>query len=1057
MRKFTLFTLLLFFMSSMSLSAQKKVSGIVSSAEDGSAIPGVSILIKGTQTGTVSDLEGKFSLTVPDDKTVLIFSFVGKETQKITVGDKTEINVKLAVAAYELEGTVITAMGISKQEKTLGYAVSQVKSDDIVRAQPISAMNALQGKIAGVNISTASSNPGASTRVISRGFSSLTGSNQVLYVVDGIPINNSAVGSTSLNGGTDFGNGANDISPEDIESITFLKGSSATVLYGSRAANGVIQITTKKGRGLATKEKTKAEVSYTSSFFAESTLRLPTFQNQFGEGFYGYPDPIENTSWGPAFDDKIHPWGHTVNNQQLIKPYSALPTNVKDFFEVGRTFDNNLSIANSYGNTSYYFSYGNVRSDGIFPGESDIYRRNTLSLRGSAKLNNGITTSGSISYIKKQSKFVPTGQDQSVYDNILQTPRDISIVDQSDYNSTFYDLNNYYNGYAANPYYVLNEHGNNYNDDRLMGSLVFGYDFTDWMSAVWRLGTDVGNSQLKEWRAVTDYVRNDYNDDPGMVSQSTFFNREFNSDFILNFNKDFSKDFIFTGLAGWNVNQRNTEDNSIGVVGLDIPFFYNVSNSSSTPSVSNYISNRRLYGVYGQAEFYYKRFFSVTLNARNDWSSTLPSKNRSFFYPGVNTAFVFTDAFPNLKKYISFGKVRLGWSRTGNDANPYLIFATFTQANLSDGYRGLDWPLGGINAFTVGNTIGNPDLRPELTTEFEVGADLRFFQNRLGLDFTYYNKTTTDLIYSVPLAYSSGYRFQTKNLGEINNKGIEVLLRGTPIKKKNFVWEASINFSKNDNLLVSLNDDLQKVDLGGTSSIGFVAVPGMPLGVFEGSVALTDGKGHIVVDNNGLPIAATDKTYLGNGQYDWMTGISNSFSYKNLAISFSIDYRKGGLMYSRTKEIMYFAGIAPETTFNDRDPFIIPNSVLAVYNSDGEIVGYDENNIPISNENHTLYQYFDQTHGGGDFSSAWLIDKTYFKLRDVVITYNFPAKWIKKTPFGKAQISLIGRNLLLYTPSSNHFIDPEVTTFGNDLNADFGEFTAAPTTRSIGVSLKVMF
>lgn len=866
------------------------------------------------------------------------------------------------------------------------------------------------------------------------------------------------MGSTSINGGTDFGNRANDINPEDIESISFLKGSSATVLYGSRAANGVIQITTKKGKGgVLTDKKSKAEVTYVTSFFAETALRLPTFQNQFGEGFYGEPDLIENTSWGPAFDDQIHPWGHVVDNQQLIKPYSALPTNVKDFFEPGMTFDNTISISNSMNNGSYYFSYGNVNSDGIFPGESDTYKRNTLSLRGSTKLQNGIVTSGTITYIKKQNKFVPTGQDQSVYDNILQTPRDISLIDQSDYNSTFYNLSNYYNGYAANPYYVLNEHGNNFNEDRMMGTLDFGYEFNDWMTAMWRIGTDVANSQLKEWRAVTDYVRNDYNDDPGMVSQSTFFSREINSDLLLNFDKAINKKIQFSGILGWNVNQRNSENNNISVTGLDIPFFYSVSNSSSTPSVSNLISMRRIYGVYGQAEFYYNRYFSITINARNDWSSTLPAENRSFFYPGVNTALVLTDAFPVLQNYMTFGKVRAGWSKTGNDANPYLIYPTFTQANLTDGYRGLDWPLGGLNAFTVGNTIGNPNLRPEISTEIEFGIDLRFFKSRLGIDFTYYDKRTTDLIYAVPLAYSSGYRFQTMNLGEISNKGVEALVRIIPIKTKNFEWEASINFSKNNNLLVSLNDDLQKVDLGGTSSIGFVAVPGMPLGVFEGTVALTNEDGQIVVDEYGLPIASTKKEYLGDAQYDWMGGMNNSITYKGFSFSFTIDIRQGGLMYSRTKEIMYFAGTAPETAYNDRNPFIVPNSVMADYNDEGEIVGYLENTVAVSNANHTLYQYYDQTHGGGAFSQAWLVDKSFMKLRDVVLTYTLPNKLIEKSPFGRAQISLIGRNLLLYTPSTNHFIDPEVTTFGNDLNADYGEFTAAPTTRSIGVSLKVTF
>ncbi len=526
---------------------------------------------------------------------------------------------------------------------------------------------------------------------------------------------------------------------------------------------------------------------------------------------------------------------------------------------------------------------------------------------------------------------------------------------------------------------------------------------------------------------------------------------------ILNVNRNINEDIEFNGLFGWNVNQRNSKTLFAQVIGLDIPYFYHLSNSSATPSISETTMKRRLYGLYMSADFNYKKYLNLQINARNDWSSTLPENNRSFFYPGFNTALVFTELYPEITPIIPYGKIRLGWAQTGNDANPYLIYSTFTQANYSDGYRGLDWPLGGINALTVGNTIGNPNLKPEITSEFEIGTDLRFFNNRLGIDFTYYNKITTDLIYPVPLAYSSGYRFQTMNLGEISNKGIEVLLKGVPIKKTNFRWDISVNFSKNNNKLEKLNDALEKVDLGGTSRLGFVAIPGQPLGMFEGAVALTDGQGHIVVDASGLPIADPENKILGSSQYDWMAGVSSSLTYKNWSLSFSIDIRQGGLMYSRTKEIMYFAGTAPATTFNDRQPFIIPNSVQAIYDNTGNIIGYQENTVPISHENHTLYQYYDQTRGAGLFARQWLIDKSFIKLRQVVLTYTFPKKWLEKTPFGEASFSIIGRNLLLFTPDDNHFIDPELTTFGNDLNADYGEFSAAPTTRSIGASLRITF
>ncbi len=1056
MKKFTLLLVTIIVIGFQALNAQTKVIiGKVTNVEDGNGIPGVTVVVKGTSTGTTTDIDGKYSITVSQSAKYLVFTYVGMKTFEAEIGSKTKIDVALVSDVVNIQGVVITAMGIKKSEKSLGYSATQIGAEEISKTQTNSVMNSLQGKVAGINISSSSSSPGASTRVFSRGFHSLTGSNGVLYVVDGVPINNSTIGSSDINGGTDFGNRANDINPSDVESITFLKGSAGTVLYGSRAANGVIVITTKKGKsGVTQKDKKLPQISVSSEFTMSSILKLPQYQNEYGEGFFGQPDLIENTSWGPKFDGKDRVWGWTVDNSQQIKPYVALPNNVKDFFEYGKTFNNSISISNSNDKSSYYFSYSNVDDDGIFPTDADSYKRNTVSLRGSANLSNNFTSSASLNYIKKQSSFVPTGQDQSVYDNIMQTPRDISIVDAEDYNNKFYDLANFYNGYAANPYYVLNEHGNNMNEDRFFGNFDLSYKATNWFDIVYRLGSDISNSQLKEWRAITDYLRNDYSDDVGRVIEKTYYSQEINSDLLLNFHHPISKSFDFKGLLGWSLNQRNSKNTLASVIGLTQPGFYHLSNSSSIPSVDETTTNRRLSGLYASLDFSFKEYLFLTLNARNDWSSTLPVENSSFFYPGVNLGFVFSDLFPSISKILPYGKLRVSWAQTGNDANPYLIYSTFTQANYFDGYRGLEWPLSGVNAFTVGNTIGNPKLQPEITTEIEVGTDLRFFQSRIGIDFTYYIRKTTDLIYPVPLAYSSGYRFQVMNLGSMSNKGIELLLTIVPVKRQNLKWDITFNFSKNNNVLESLNDNLEKIDLEGTSRLGFVAVAGQPLGLFEGDAPLTDNLGRIIVDNQGLPVASTQKTIYGDAQYDYTMGLRSSLTYKGLSFSFSFDIRQGGLMYSRTKEMMYFAGTAPQTTDNDRQPFIIPNSVTEDPNNPGQ---YIENTVPISHEMQSLYSYYDQTRGAGNFGKEFLIDKSFVKLRDVTLSYSLPKKWMDKTPLGEVKISIYGRNLLMWLPKENIFIDPELTTFGNDLNAEYGEFSAAPTTRSYGVSLKFTF
>lgn len=1056
MKKITFLLAAFLFISLQALQSQNRtISGKVTSSEDKNGIPGVTVLIKGTTTGTITDIDGKYSLTVTPAAKVLVYSYVGMKTKEIAIGASNIIDVELTPDVMNMEAVVVTAIGVKRTEKSLGYSATQISGEEVTKTQDRSVINSLQGKVAGVNITTASSNPGASTRVFSRGFHSLTGSNGVLYVIDGVPVNNAAIGSTDLNGGTDFGNRVNDINPDDVESMTFLKGSAGTVLYGSRAANGVIVITTKKGKmGVGQPSKKTPTIMFTSTFMAESPLMLPEYQNEFGEGFFGEPDLIENTSWGPKFDGKDRVWGWIVDNSQQIKPYNALESNVKDFWDVGKTWENSISIQNGNENTSYYFSYSNVDADGIFPTGSDSYKRNTLSLRGTANLPNNFSSAVSVNYIKKQSHFVPTGQDQSVYDNVMQTPRDISIVDQEDYNNKFNNLDNFYNGYAANPYYVLNEHGNKFNEDRVFGNVELGYKFCPWLNINWRVGADVANSQLKEWRAITDYVRNDYNDDAGRVIEQTFFTNELNSDLMLNFQKPIGKSFEIRALLGWNINQRNTKSTYAEVIGLTQPFFYNLSNSSSVPSVTEATLLRRLTGVYGSIDLSFKSYLFLTFNARNDWSSTLPEKNNSYFYPGVNLSWVFSDAIPAIQKVIPYGKIRVGWSQTGNDANPYLIYSVFTQANYFDGYRGLDWPMSGVNGFTIGNTIGNPNLQPEISTEIEAGTDLRFFQNRLAIDFTYYFRKTTDLIYPVPLPYSSGYRFQVMNLGEMTNKGVELMVTVTPVKTKNFKWEISYNFAKNYNKLVELNPELEKVDLGGTSRLGFVAVPGMPLGVFEGDAPLYDSDGHIVVDNQGLPVIASEKEIYGDCQYKYTMGAGTSVSWKGLSLSIAFDIRQGGYLYSRTKEMMYFAGTNPETTDNDRQPFIIPNSVTEDPDNPGE---YIENTVAISHHNQSLYAYYDQTRGAGGFGKTFLVDKSFVKLRSVVLSYSLPKKWMDKTPFGDIQISLIGRNLLIWTAADNRYIDPELTTFGNDLNAEYGEFSASPSTRSYGVSLKLTF
>ena len=1057
MRKLTFLWVCLFLVGVGLVHAQStSISGKVLSADDGQPIIGATVKVKGASLGTITNTVGEFKISVPQEAKNLVISYVGMKTMQVQV--RNNMTVTLESDALLIDEVVVTAIGIKRAQKALGYSATTVSAADITSTGGRSALNALQGKVAGVEISSASGSPGSSTRVIMRGFSSLGGSNQPLYVVDGVPVSSGVVNSTSLNGGYDFGNRANDINPDDIESMTILKGGSATALYGSRAASGVILITTKNG----SKSNGKAKVEVTSTTTFDSPLRLPYMQNEYGQGWYdrggGLADLQENGSWGPKFDGKIRKWGNVVDNQQQIKPYVALPSNIKDFFETGKNMNNSIAISNGDENKSYYLSYGNINSDGIMPGAGDYYKRNNVSMRGSTKFLDIFKASGSMNYVRKDSRFVETGQDQAALDGLWQSARDISIVDQKDYNNKFNNVDNYFTLYAQNPYYILGEHGNKFQENRIFGNASIEAQILPWLSATFKAGSDLSNSTLKGWRAITKSARGTYNDDIGGVGEYSFYSSELNTDFFLSINKDFSDDFTFSAILGHNFNQRDSRNQGAQVLGLDIPKYYNLANSSATPAVYGTSTQRRLVGVYGSVDLGFKNMLFLNVSARNDWSSTLPASNRSFFYPSVSGSFVFSELIEN-KDILSFGKIRAGIAQTGKDADPYQIYPVLGQTALTDGYRTLNFPVATlvgtvvtpVNGFSVSNLIGNDKLQPEISKDIEIGTDLKFFNNRLGIDVAWYNKTVTNLIWTATIPSTTGFTAQTQNLGEITNKGVEINLSLTPIKTKDFEWEVFANFTKNNNLLVSLTSGLDQVSLGGTSTTGFVARPGMEMGLFEGDVVDTDPNGNPIVNALGLPTFKSTKEIIGSSQNKFRVGGGTSLSYKGFKLHASFDYRNGGVMYSRTAELMYFTGNAQQTTFNDRQPFIIPNSVQLVNGK------YIENTVAIAGFSNTMNQYYNQTNKAAIGGAYALIDKTFFKLRELSLSYSLPKSLLAKTFIRTVDLALVGNNLFLWTPNSNLFVDPEMTTFGNDMAADYGDYGATPSTRSLGFNVKLGF
>ncbi len=1032
------------------MAQTKEISGTVSSADDGGVIPGVSVSVKGTTTGTITDANGTFKLKVPQDGKILSFSFVGMSTQEVEIGSQTIINVKLESDNIAVDEVIVTALGIKRSEKAIGYAAASVNSEELTKTRNSDIMSGVSGKVAGVQISSSSSDPGASNSVIIRGVTSLGGSNQPLYIIDGVPMTNNSSSSSSLDQAYDFGNAANLVNPDDVESITILKGASATALYGSRASNGVILITTKDGKG-------KAKIDFNSSVEVSDILRLPEFQNKFGMGWDAHHTLNENGSWGPAFDGNYHLWGNIYNNSQKLKPFVAQKNNVKDFFDYGLKYTNSVALSGGNDKTTYYSSLSYVKQDGLIPTDIDLYNKYTASFRATQEIGK-LRISTSINYSQQENSFAQTGQGLTAINGLYQTPRDISIVSLADYKTDPFDnIDYYYTPYGvANPYYVIDNMEAAYEQKKFFGKMQFDYEIMKGLTAMYRLGIDASDDMQKigipEVKASpgTPNASASTNQE-GTVIKAATRRHEYTHDLLLNFDKGFD-DFTVNVIGGLNINERNVSSVSASVTGLDIPGFYDLSNSSSTPVVDEYYSKRRLVGLLANAELGYKDLLFLTLNARNDWSSTLPKDNNQFFYYGIASSFVFSELLPeNMKKVIDLGKIRLAYGTTGNDADVYSINPSFVKSSIFNPFRNLDFPLNGQNAFEVGNTLGNQMLQPEISTEFEVGAQMKFFGNRLGFDFAYYDKTSKDQIYGLALAPSTGYTNQTTNLGEINNKGIEFLFEVTPVRTRDFSWDILVNYSKNTNKLVSLPEELgDKIQIGGLSTVGFVAVVGKPIGLYEGTVPQRTPDGKIIVNpSTGRPLTATEKEIIGQSDYDYSMGITNSIRYKDFTLSADIDIRQGGVMFSRTADINYFTGNIVQTTYNNRRTFIIPNSVIE--NPDGN--GYVENITPISKEDMDDY-YAD---GADLLDESYLISRSFVKLRRVSLTYDLPKNMMRKTPFKAAALTVYGNNLALWTPASNNLIDPEVSTFGNDLAGKFGEFTANPSTRSLGVNLKLNF
>ena len=1048
----------LFFSIGLLTAQDATVQGIVVSSEDNEPVVGASVLVVGTSLGVTTDIDGKFVIqNVPGTAKEIRVSYIGMQSQNMAIS-KGMMRIVLKIDAQVLDEVVVTAMGISRNKKALGYAATSVKGDEIANSRTVNPMNALQGKVAGVDISTAPG-PGATQNVIIRGASSF-GNNQPLYVIDGVPFDNTNIGSAGQWGGKDMGDGLSSINPDDIADMTVLKGAAATALYGSRAANGVVMITTKSGQNT----HGKVQVVYDGGYTISRVGRLPDEQTQFGQGWSGMsggPNLHENGNWGAAYDGKDRVWGNIVDDEQLVKPYAYLKNRVRDFYDLGRNYKNALSLSGGTERTNYFVSLSQNSVDGVIPTSQDSYNRYTLATRGSHQAGK-VKVSTSINVSAEKTKAVGSGQGASLHRSLYEIANDISIVDLKDYNNKFHNLDNYFTYYGTNPYYVLHENGAVQRKYKFFGKFQLDYDVLKELKATYRFGGDYETSRSDTHIAPTQITEGSNNDGyvtevAGNYTEKRIERMQLNHDFMLSYNHNFGEDLSLGVIAGFNANERKYSELSGSVNSIDVPGFYNLTNSRQPAVSEQYKSTRRLVGLYMNADLGFRDYLYLTLTARNDWSSTLPQKNNSYFYPGATLSFLLTDFLE--KKgvntgIVDFAKMRVAYGMTGNDADLYYVYDRFVAASSSNpGYPNVDdltFPLNGVNSYSVSNRLGNSNLKPELTSEFEVGLEANFFKNRVGIDFSYYNRYTKDLIEVLPKDPSTGYTSQIGNLGDVRNQGFELTLNLTPVRLKDFEWRLSWNMSVNKNKVEKL--DVDEVFLGGYGGAGIYAVEGKALGQFKiygVQKAMVDGKECIVVDGAGMPLESVDQEYFGKDINEkYRMGMTNMFTWKGLSLFATLDYRHGGYIYSNTKDYMHWTGSGPETVYNDRKPFLVPNSVVS--NGDGT---YSENTVQVDpTALHTFYS-------NGNFRGAqeFIISRSYLKLRDAGVAYQLPKSWCSKLGLNGVRLSFNVSNILLWTPKENAYIDPETTTFGNDVSAKFGEFGANPSNESYSFGLNIAF
>lgn len=1031
--------------SAVPASAQGRVvTGKVTAAAGGQPLQGVTVIVRGTNTGALTDAAGAYRVTLPANRSVdmLTFRQIGYKAVDVAVQGRTTVDVQLEAATTQLQSVVVTANAIVRETKELGYSVAQIEPAQLTVARSSNVLNNVAGKIAGVRITQQSGTVGGSSKVVIRGVNSIASATEPLFVVDGVPISNSSFAGTEteiVTGGVDVGNRAQDLNPDDIESMSILKGAAASALYGSRARNGVIVVTTRRGRAGSKR------FTYNGSVRTDNIFRSPEFQNEYAQGNLGVYNKDLANGWGPKITGQTEP--NILGVPEVLR---ADPNNFADFWNTGVTNVHNMSWEGGTETSDYRLGGTWLGQSGIVP-NSEL-ERYTLALNAGQRYTEKFSLRLAANYIRTNSSGrASQGQNGQSIPMSLWTfaPRTLSTEflrndrQRPDGRAGAIDGT----GTSNNPYWVTDNNGLNNSIDRLFGNALASYDVNSWLNLAFRAGTDIA---VENRRFVTRKGTRGRLD--GEFDTQDFNERELNTDFIATVTRQLTPTLALKALGGHNFNKRTFKRQRVFSQGLNIDGLYTQANAQ-TNVPTNFLSERQIYGVYGDVGLAWRDYLFVNVTGRNDWSSTLPVDNNRYFYPSVSTGFVVSDAFKDKGIFkngtVSFAKVRANWANVGSDEEPYQLAFTYSPlTQQSDIYTfNQNFPFNGASAFGATNIIPPSNLRPQRQNSWEVGGEFRLLRDRVGVDLTYYNLTNYDQIVSISVPQSTGFNARRLNVGEIVNNGIEAQVSYSVIQaaRNGFQWDVTGNWSRNRNEVTKLAPGLQEFIVTAGDGFGtFIAArPGTTFQIQGVGFQRDSATGKYLINPaNGLRIPGSRRLF-GNIYPDWIGGINNSFRYKNATLSFLVDMRKGGVLMSNTVSALRSSGTGKETA--NRTPFI-QDGVIRLANGTTK-----PNDVPVA----SVQQYW-QNLDSSISPENNIFDGSFTKLRELQFSYKLPDSWARALRSRDAVFSLEGRNLWLISSEVPH-IDPEANVHGTSLIGEGIERNNIPSTRSFGFNLRLTY